>query len=200
MTSHGDRLSRAVAAIDEANAEDPRVVVGGDGPVPKELAHSRAMTGWVLRLDPRATEEQLVAARAHHFRRWTRPRSAFPEGRSGYLRWRREARRSHALEVGGLLEPLGYSSSQITRICSLIEKTAPMTDPHMQTHEDALCLVFLEAQAGATAETLGPDRARSVLSKTLAKMSPDARRRACELNLGDVSDLVAELCPTIDDR
>ena len=91
-----DRFAAALEAIDEANAGDPNVLVVEGVPRPKELAHAEAMTGWVRRLDPEADEVQLLAARAHHLRRWTHPRSAEPEGRAGYLRWRTEAKRRQA--------------------------------------------------------------------------------------------------------
>src|SRR5512144_2528909 len=100
MTS---RLDAAVAAIDQANSADPNVLVLDGVARPKEQAHAEMMTAWVLRLDPDADEAQLLAARAHHLRRWTLPRSDYPEGRSGYLRWRTALKAQHAQEVGQIL-------------------------------------------------------------------------------------------------
>ncbi|MBV8560865.1 MAG: DUF4202 family protein, partial [Acidimicrobiia bacterium] len=60
------RFDRSIAAIDAANAEDPvRVTVAGEER-PKELAHAELATAWVTRLRPDASEELLLAARAHH--------------------------------------------------------------------------------------------------------------------------------------
>jgi hypothetical protein len=188
------RFDAAIAAIDAANAEDPNVLVV-DGVVrPKELAHAEAMTAWVLRLDPDADEAQLLAARAHHFRRWTYPRSAEPAGRKAYLRWRTEAKRRQAEAVGGLLASHGYGPELIDRVQGLVAKEGlgrgglSEVDgrlPAVQTHEDALCLVFLTTQFDPVADQLGDDRMIDVLARTLAKMSENGRAEAFALPLDD---------------
>ena len=48
------------------------------------------------------------------------------------------------------------------------------SDPAVQVHEDALCLVFLRTQFDDLAERLGEDKTIEVLRKTAAKMSPAA--------------------------
>src|SRR4051812_2892721 len=106
--SDDDRLGRAIAAIDAANAADPNQVVVGGVPLPKELAHAQLVTDWVRRLEPEPNEALLLAARAHHLRRWTIPRASYPEGRAGYLRWRRTLHDQHAQEVAAILESVGY--------------------------------------------------------------------------------------------
>ena len=94
---------------------------------PKEQAHAEMMTAWVLRLDPDADEAQLLAARAHHLRRWTLPRTDYPDGRAGYLRWRTALKAQHAEEVGEILVRLrlraggrstGCSGSSASRTCA----------------------------------------------------------------------------------
>ena len=84
-----ERFARAIAAIDAGNADDPNVVTIRSRTGPKEILHAELVTEWVVRLDPDATEPLLLAARGHHFRRWTVPRSTAPAGRAGYLRWRK---------------------------------------------------------------------------------------------------------------
>src|SRR5262245_7462722 len=49
-----DRLRAALAAIDEANADDPNVVTVRDRTGPKEVVHAELVTEWVLRLKPNA--------------------------------------------------------------------------------------------------------------------------------------------------
>ena len=86
----------AVVAIDAANAEDPNhVVVRGDD-VPLALAHGRLAAEWIDRLVPDADDTLRLAARGHHLRRWELPRSSYPEGKAGYLRWRRDQKQRHA--------------------------------------------------------------------------------------------------------
>jgi hypothetical protein len=178
-----DRLGRAVEAIDRANAEDPEVVEVRGRSGPKEVVHAELMTDWVRRLDPDADEAQLLAARAHHFRRWTTPRAEYPPGRSGYLRWRTAARRRHAEEVAAVLSEVGYGPAEIDDVTRIIRKDGLREDARVQTHEDALCLVFLEAQLGPVARQLGEERTVAVLARTMGKMSTTGRAAALALDL-----------------
>ncbi len=166
------RLERAFEAIDAANGEDPQEIELAGERGPKELVHGRRATEWLRRLEPDPSEVQLLAARAHHFRRWTRPRADYPDGRAGYLKWRKAAKDAHAAEVGELLIGVGYEPSDAERVGSIIRKEGLARDDEVQTHEDALCLVFLEAQFDELADQLGDDHTVEVLVKTLKKMSP----------------------------
>lgn len=195
------RFERARAAIDAVNAQDPttvRIDIVRDGATrrlegPKELVHGDLMEEWVRSLDPDADECQLLAARAHHVRRWAYPRSSEPDGRAGYLRWRTDARRRHAALVGELLAESGYDDVEIARVQSIVAKEGlgrgGLADvdgrpPAVQTHEDALCLVFLETQLDETADRLGDGPTIDVLVKTLPKMSARGRQAAAGLELG----------------
>ena len=179
------RLADAIAAIDAANAGDPSTLEVRGQVRPKEQAHAELMTEWVLRLDPDADEAQQIAARAHHLRRWTSPRASYPEGRAGYLRWRTALRKQHAAEVVELLEPLGYDQATIERAQSIIGKIGLGTDPAVQVHEDALCLVFLETQLAALVDDQGEEKMLDVIAKTAAKMSPAALALVAELPMRD---------------
>lgn len=197
------RFDRAIASIDEANATDPTLVevtFVRDGVAtvrrgPKELVHAEAMCEWVRRLDPAADDVQLLAARAHHLRRWEYPRSMEPDGRAGYLRWRTEARRRHSALVQQVLEGSGYDEDEVAGVRSIVAKEGlgrgglgPGPDgrvPPVQVHEDALCLVFLETQLLETADRLGDERTIDVLVKTIPKMSAVGQQAAIELDLGD---------------
>jgi hypothetical protein len=182
-TSTGERLERALAAIDAANADDPFTLVVDGVERPKEQAHAELMTTWVRRLDPGASEAQILAARAHHLRRWTLPRTDYPEGRSGYLRWRTTLKRQHAAEVGEILGEAGYDDAVIERVQQIIRKEALGRDPAVQVHEDALCLVFLQTQLEGVADQLGDDKTVEVLQKTARKMSPEGLAAAGQLAL-----------------
>lgn len=177
-------VAEALAAIDAANAHDPNSVDVDGVERPKELLHAERMTWWLDRLDPNADDAQRLAARAHHFRRWTWPRSAYPEGRAGYLKWRRLARAGQAAEVKALLLECGVDERVADDAAHLVNKDGLGSDPRSQTHEDALCLVFFELQGLETAATLGA-KAPNVVAKTLAKMSPVARDHLVGLDLND---------------
>jgi hypothetical protein len=165
------RFDEAVAAIDARNADDPNRIVVDGVERPKEQAHAEMVTAWVRRLDPDADEAQLLAARAHHLRRWALPRTDFAEGRAGYLRWRTEAKKRHADEVAGVLAGAGYDPTTIERVQAIITKRGLGSDPDVQAHEDALCLVFLQTQLDDLLDQLGHERTVAVLAKTAKKMS-----------------------------
>jgi hypothetical protein len=180
-----ERFAASIAAIDAANSEDPNRMEFEGVSHPKEVLHSRLMTEWVQRLDPGADESQLLAARAHHLRRWTLPRTDYPEGRAGYLRWRTEAGKRHAGDVGGILRRHGYSDELVDRVASIVRKLNRATDAAVQTHEDALCLVFVQTQMEGVTRRLGEDAMVAVVARTLRKMSPRAIDLALEMTEGD---------------
>ena len=179
------RYDAALAAIDAANADDPNTIVVRGEVRPKEQAHAEMMTAWVERLDPEADELQRIAARAHHLRRWAIPRDTYPEGRAGYLKWRRDQKDAHAADVGRIMADAGYGAEEIERVQQIVRKERLAADPAVQVHEDALCLVFLETQFDDLADQLGDDKTVDVLRKTLRKMSPSGIEAAGALPLSD---------------
>ena len=164
-----DALDAAFAAIDAENAGDP---------VGKELDHAERAVAWVRRLRPDAPDELLLAARGHHVRRWEIPRASEPDGRAGYLRWKRRLQQHHADVLGRVLEGSGFD---VGRVQSLVQKERLRVDPDVQTLEDALALVFLETQLAELNEKLDDDHLVDVLAKTLRKMTPDGRAAAASL-------------------
>jgi hypothetical protein len=176
------RLAKAIAAIDAVNADDPFTLVLDGVERPKEILHAELMTEWVQRLDPAATDEQLIAARAHHLRRWALPRDDYPEGRAGYLRWRTTLKRRHAEDVGAILADVGYGPESVERVQRIIRKDGLGRDPQVQVHEDALCLVFLQTQLDDVAGQLGDEKTIDVLRKTARKMSGEGLAAAAGLS------------------
>jgi hypothetical protein len=141
------------------------------------------MTEWIDKLRPDASAELLLAARAHHIRRWEIPRSLYPDGRAGYLRWRRALHDHHARIVGEILADAGYEPATAVRVQEIVRKRNLANDPEVQALEDALCLVFLETQFDELAARLDAEKMDDVVEKTLAKMSDDGRRLAVEAGL-----------------
>jgi hypothetical protein len=176
-----DRLAAALAAIDAANADDPHVISVDGVERPKELAHAELMTRWVRTLDPDCSDEQILAARAHHLRRWTIPRTSYPDGRSGYLKWRTALKRQHGDDIGAILRDAGYDDESVARVQAIVTKRGLGQDSAVQVHEDALCLVFLETQLDELASKMGDDKTVDILQKTAKKMSPAGLQAAREL-------------------
>ena len=74
----------------------------------------------------------------------------------------------------------------------IIRKEHLATDPAVQTHEDALCLTFLQTQFAELAGRLGDDKTVGVVRKTLAKMSPQGREAALGLSLDPSERILVE--------
>lgn len=169
-------LERALAVIDRVNEEDPRR--------PHELDYSRWMTEWVRKLAPGASEELILAARAQHVARWRIPREDYPDGRTGYLRWRDALKAMHADLAAGILREQGYGEDSIRKVRALLTHKNLAADPEGQTLEDAACLVFLEREFAEFAAKTDRDKMIEILRKTWGKMSPAARDAALALPLG----------------
>ncbi|MEQ8716162.1 MAG: DUF4202 domain-containing protein [Acidimicrobiales bacterium] len=182
MKSDGSALAAVLRRVDEINAADPNTLTVDGVERPKELVHAEMMTEWLLRLDPEAGTEQRIAARAHHLRRWALPRSEYPEGRAGYLKWRTELSRRHAAEVTAIMADEGFGPEPIDRVTQIVRKRDIKGDPAVQTHEDALCLVFLSTQFEKLIADHGEDKVVEIVAKTLAKMSADGIAHANALD------------------
>jgi ketosteroid isomerase-like protein len=181
------RLQAALAAIDDANRADPTVVTVRDRTGPKEIVHAELVTEWAVRLKPEADDALLLAARGHHFRRWTMPRTSYPAGRSGYLRWRKDLHAQHADELGVVLGDAGYDEPTIARVQAIVRKDGlAHAGEHddVQVLEDALCLVFLETQFVDIAARLDPEKLAGVITKTARKMSASGLARVADVPLG----------------
>jgi hypothetical protein len=183
MTAADERLARALAEVDAANADDPETIEVRGEVRPKEQTHAEMMTEWVRRLDPTAVDAQIIAARAHHLRRWSIPRASYPEGRTGYLRWRTALKKQHAEEVGGILTRVGYEPDVVELVQHIVRKDGLKSDAMVQTHEDALCLVFLETQLLDLARDQGDDKTVDIIRKTVVKMSEQGIAAALALEL-----------------
>lgn len=177
------RLTRALLRIDEINNADPTVIDIRGESRPKELTHAAMVSAWIDRLRPSADDALQIAARGHHVRRWAIPRSKFPEGRRGYLRWRQALHELHAATVGEVMIEVGYDAADVRRAQDLVRKKDLRRDPDAQALEDALCLVFLETQLGTFRTRQPDDRTAEILRKTWKKMSGKARVLAVDLDL-----------------
>ncbi len=179
--SGNDGVAESRSAIDAANATDPREHDG----VPLALAQGRRAEEWVVRLDPDASDALRLAARAHHLRRWELARSDFPEGRAGYLRWRRAQRDRHARDLVALLDNAGVDGSISARAAQIVAKRGLGSDPEVQTFEDAVSLTFLETELLSVLGRLNDDsKAADIVAKTLAKMSAAGREQAASVSAG----------------
>jgi hypothetical protein len=178
-----EAFEKALKEIDRFNSQDPRQRVVDGIAHPQELAYSKLLTEWVLKLDPNASEALRIAACGQHISRWMVPRAEYPADRSGYLRWREDLKAFHAEKVGGILRDVGYEEEFIQRVQSLVLKKNIKKDTVAQTLEDALCLVFFETQFMTLMKKTPVDKMKILVRKTWKKMGAKGRDMALQMNL-----------------
>lgn len=162
------------AAIDKANAADPR---SEDGQ-PVELLYGRRMTAQQQHLFPDADDALAIACRGQHIERWLLRRDSYPEGREGYLAWRRDQGRRHADRVMGLMREAGFDDNAIDAAGRMLRKEGIKRDPQVQALEDVACFTFIRHYLGDFATTQDPEALIRIVERTARKMSPAARDRA----------------------
>lgn len=174
-----ERLARALALFDDANAEDPRRETDpADGQsVAKELLYGRRMSEMLERFVPDAPEAVRLAVRAQHIQRWKSPRDSYPMDRAGYLQWRTQLYKFHAETAGRLMAEAGYDEAMIERVKAAVGKKGIKVNPESQMLEDVADLVFIEYYmlgfAGQKAD-YPEEKWLDIIRKTWRKMSDDA--------------------------
>jgi len=174
---------RARQLIDSAHAADP--VRASDGRA-AELVYAERAEAWVVKLTPEASPVLRLAARCQHLERWLTPRATFPEGKVGYLSWRRSLYVKQAERAGALLISAGVSPDEAAEAATWISKTGLKTNPGTQALEDAAVLVFLENEIGAFATQHAEyprEKFVDILQKTWRKLSPAGQQAALGLDL-----------------
>jgi hypothetical protein len=141
------------------------------------------MSAWLAKLAPAASEELRLAVRCQHIRRWAIPRKDYPEGKVGYLRWRKDESLAHAALAADMLGQSGYDAGAVRRVQSLVKKERIKHDPEAQVLEDVACLVFLEHEFAAFAARHEEAKILDILRKTWPKMSPQGQAAALALKL-----------------
>jgi hypothetical protein len=181
MADESDRQRRAIAAFRAHNAQDPNRVLDAGVERPKELAAAERLAAWVERLEPSASEALVLASHCQHLCRWELPRSDFPEGRIGYLTWRKALARRHAARAAAILRDVGYDDALINEVRAINLKQGLHANPDTQTMEDALCLSFLEFELDEFARKHDDAKVVDIIQKTWGKMSERGHARAIEL-------------------
>jgi hypothetical protein len=178
-----DALERARAALDRAHEGDParRWVDGRE--VPAEGVWAEAVLRWVRVLEPAPSPALELAARAQHLERWRHPRSAWPAGRAGYLRWRREVAVRQGERAEAMCTEAGLPPALGAAVARLVRKEGLGRDPETAVLEDAACLAFLELDLEAFAARHDEEDVLRILARTWRKMSPRGQEAALALEL-----------------
>lgn len=167
-----DAYAQARAAVDTAHAADPNRTADDR---PAELVYADRMEAWVARTAAEPTPLLRLAARCQHLERWSVPRASFPEGKVGYLNWRRSLYTKQAERARALLLEAGVAADEAAEVATWVSKTGLKTNAGTQALEDAACLVFLENEIGAFAAQHADyprEKFVEIIRKTWRKMSP----------------------------
>lgn len=178
-------FAKTLTLIDLANSADPHLESDGERLRPKELLYSERMSECLAEFAPDASEHLRIAARGQHIERWTSPRSAYPEGRAGYKKWRAELGLFHAKRVGELMTEAGYGEEDVKRAQYLTQKRGLGHDAETQCLEDVICLVFIRHYLEEFASKHDEEKLIDIIRKTWAKMSEKGQAAALQLPLSD---------------
>tara|TARA_B100000809_G_scaffold51854_1_gene47158 strand:+ start:89 stop:673 length:585 start_codon:yes stop_codon:yes gene_type:complete len=178
-----ERFYKAMAQIDEANRQDQVMEEVNGQAYPKELIYGQRMTIWLQRMAPEASEVLKLAVRCQHIQRWKILRQDYPEGRTGYKRWRTDLAKFHAETAAAILYDVGYDDETIHQVQSLVRKEQFKVDPEAQTLEDVACLVFLDHYFAAFSKKHDEEKLVDIVRKTWKKMSDKGRTAALGIAL-----------------
>jgi hypothetical protein len=198
-----NKLDTAFQLFDAYNKQDPRNFEWQNISYPQEYFFALKLYEWVLKLNPNAGEELLLASRSQHIGRWEMPRESYPEGRDPYLKWRKDLAQHHATIADKLMQQAGYNNEQIDRVNQIILKKRLKVDADVQTMENALCLVFLQYQYEDFRKKYKDDAAKiiNILRKSLLKMDNHGHSFALRLSFSSAGlKLVKQALSALEDR
>jgi hypothetical protein len=190
MTSE-ELIQAAHSRFDAVNAQDPETVTI-DGVVrPKELVQAERLEHWLGVVAPAPSLALRLASRCQHLGRFAVPRSQYPEGRVGYLTWRKDLARIQADKAATILGELGADADLLAQVRAINLKQDLKGSADVQTMEDALCLSFLAHDFVPFVERYDDDKVIDIVQKTWRKMSEHGHAIALSLPLdGRAGELV----------
>jgi len=183
MSKQGTRFDDVIAAIDDANARDPKMVQIDGRAVPAELLYGRRMSDALAAMAPNAPELLRIAVRGQHIERWTSPRAGYPPDRAGYLKWRNDLKEFHARRLGEIMTAAGYGPQDAARVGALMRKERLRSDPEAQMLEDVACIVFLTHYLADFMGKTDEAKLARILAQSWNKMSAQGRAHAEKLDL-----------------
>ncbi|XQW84118.1 DUF4202 domain-containing protein [Thalassotalea piscium] len=179
------KLKQVLDAIDRMNSQDPNITTVDQIDHPKELLYGQYMSECLAQYWPNADQYLQIAVRAQHIKRWHLKRSAFPEGKQGYLTWRKALGMFHAQTTKELMLEYGYTDIEAETTASIIRKEHLKTNTQSQTLEDVACLVFLQHYFDEFAAKHSEEKIIRILQLTWRKMSDQGHDIALTLTLPD---------------
>eukprot|EP00798_Chlamydomonas_sp_ICE-L_P032215 gene32215-16773_t len=154
------RVEKVWEKIDALNAADPNKVKVGSEEMPYELAFSKWMSEWMMKLSFTASEEVLI-------------------GKTGYFRWREEIEKYVATTLSTMMEEEGFDEASTTKVQAMIQKESQ--DDEVKLVDEALCAVFLQHQLTEARQKESDEALVDALRRTFSKMSSTSRAVTLEL-------------------
>lgn len=141
--SSAEAYSKARQLIDDAHKEDPLYIARiGESSNNKEeakqdeMAYADAMEEWIIKLMDSTPDHELVlldikggrqilqlASRCQHLQRFKNPRLSHSQGKSGYLKWRRELYTIQANRAKDFMKQAGISKKERDNVGIWVSKT-----------------------------------------------------------------------------
>ncbi len=176
------KLEKIIARIDVLNNQDPNFTEIQYMKIANEHLYSQRMSELLSFYCVGEPPELVsIACRAQHIQRWTISRHDFPEGRTGYLDWRKELKVFHAKTTANLMKDYDYSEQEIVQVSNMLTKHDIKNDPATQVVEDIACLVFIKYYFEPFVQKFEQKKLLSIVRKTWAKMSDKGHQLALEL-------------------
>ncbi|KAK6502280.1 hypothetical protein TWF506_002863 [Arthrobotrys conoides] len=172
---------RAKEIIDDAHREDPSG---------QEIIYADNVENYlrILVAPEEPTNVQIIAARCQHLRRFLHPRSTYPDGKPGYLRWRRDLYTIQANYSTTLLSPLSLPETELEEISAAVAKKDLLikskVHPTTVLLEDAAVLVFLSNEVEGFKkqhEEYDEEKWVGIVKKTWRKLSDRGKEEAGKL-------------------
>lgn len=171
---------KVIDKIKEINSQDPNK----EGDSTKELLYTERMIKNLADYQPDADDDLKIACAGQHIKRWEYPRTDYPDGRVGYLRWRKELYTIHADLVASILEDFNISEDFISSVKDImINKVTGKS--HSQSLEDVACLVFLEYYLSDFIIKHEEEKLIKIIGSTWNKMSNEAHDKALKIKFTD---------------
>ena len=124
-----------------------------------------------------------------------RTRKEYPEGRTGYLEWRREQGRRHGERLAGMMADAGYTPQDQARVGVLLRKEGIKRDAEVQALIDQAGSLLTVPQVIGVVNELGLDYSQI---DSLVSVDPDAVRESAESGAIRLFALGASFLPDID--
>ncbi|MFY9152504.1 MAG: DUF4202 domain-containing protein [Prolixibacteraceae bacterium] len=180
-----DCFVHAIQKLSAAHLMDANPVNWNEEVYPAEWLYIQRIADRLAVYCPTASENLTLAAHCQHLYRWEVARSTFPEGRTGYYKWRNYLSEYQAMKASEILLQAGYDTDTAEQVKAIVKKENIQSNTEAQTLEDVVCLVFMEFYLDEFIRDKSELNMTTIIRKTWDKMSEKGHEEALKLNFLD---------------